>query len=67
MAEVVNLEKMYHELLALRKEVQSLRNRMIEIELVMTADDENLLNEVLEEHRIGKTRNYEDLKKELGD
>jgi O6-methylguanine-DNA--protein-cysteine methyltransferase len=67
MPETANMDKMYRELVALRKEVQFIKNRMIDIELVMTSEDEELLGEALEEHKKGKTKRYEDLKKELGD
>lgn len=67
MPETINVEKMYRELLALRKEVQAIRNRMVDIELVMTSDEEDSLTEALEEHKRGKTKKYEDLKKEMGD
>lgn len=65
MAETVNMEKMYHELLALRKEVQFIKNRMIEIEVVMAPEEEVRLEEALEEHRKGKTKRVEDFRKEL--
>lgn len=55
------------ELLALRKEVQFIKNRMIDIDLVMTPDEEVVLDEALEAHKKGKTKRYEDLRKELGD
>ena len=67
MPEIVNLDKMYRELLALRREVQFIKNRMMDIELVMTLDEEVLLDEALEEHKEGRTKRYEDLRKELGD
>ncbi|MEK6872768.1 MAG: hypothetical protein AABW90_02025 [Nanoarchaeota archaeon] len=67
MAETINMEKMYMELLALKKEVQFIKNRMIDIDLIMTSDEEVVLDEALEAHKKGKTKRYEDLKKELGD
>lgn len=67
MAEIINMEKMYKEILALRKEVQFIKNRMVDIDLVMTSEEEVVLGEALEEHRKGKTKKVEELKKELGD
>jgi len=67
MPETINMEKMYRELLALRKEVQSIKNRMIGIDLIMTPEEENMLEKSIEEHKKGKTKKFEDLKKELGD
>ncbi|MEK6928958.1 MAG: hypothetical protein AABW65_03320 [Nanoarchaeota archaeon] len=67
MTETVNMDKLYRELLALRREVQFIKNRMIEIEIVMSPKEEVLLEEALEEHRKGKTKRTEDFRKELGD
>lgn len=67
MAETINMEKIYREILALRKEVQTIKNNMIEIDVIMTPEEEAQLEETLELHNKGKTRRFEDLKKELGD
>ena len=67
MPETINAEKVYREILALRKEVQFIKNRMIDVELVMAPEEEFLLDEAIEEHKKGKTKRYEDLKKELDD
>jgi hypothetical protein len=67
MAETVNMEKMYRELLALRKEVHDIKNHMVEIDVIMTPEEEVQLEETLELHKKGKTRRFEDLKAELGD
>ena len=67
MAEIVNMEKMYREILALRKEVQLIKNHMTEIDVIMTPEEETQLEETLELHKKGKTKKLEDLKKELGD
>ena len=67
MPETINMEKMYRELLALRREIQFIKNRMIDIDLIMTPDEEVILDEALEAHQKGKTKKYEDLRKELGD
>ena len=67
MAETVNMEKMYREILAIRKEVQTIKNHMVEIDVIMTPEEEAQLEETLELHKKGKTKRFEDLKKELGD
>ena len=59
--------KMYKEILALRKEVQFIKNRMIDIDLIMTSEEEDALEKSIEEHKKGKTKKFEDLKKEIGD
>ena len=67
MAETINMEKMYREILALRREVQLIRNHMVNIEVIMAPKEEIQLEETLELHKRGKTKRFEDLKKELGD
>ena len=58
---------MYKELLALRKEIQFIKTHMVEIDMIMTPEKETQLEEALEEHKKGRTKRLEDLKKELGD
>jgi hypothetical protein len=67
MTETVNMEKMYRELLALRKEVHDIKNHMVEIDVIMTPEEESQLEETLELHKKGKTKRFEDLRAELGD
>ena len=67
MAETINMEKMYREILALRKEVHDIKSHMVEIDVIMTPEEEAQLEETLELHKKGKTRRFEDLKAELGD
>ena len=67
MAETINMEKMYREILALRREVQLIKNHMIKVEIIMTPEEEAQLEETIDLHKKGRTRKLEDLKKELGD
>ncbi|MDP2672380.1 MAG: hypothetical protein Q8O84_01045 [Nanoarchaeota archaeon] len=65
MAEIINIENVYREILALRKEVQTIKNHMVEIDVIMTPEEETQLEETLELHKKGKTKRFEDLKKEI--
>ena len=67
MPETINMEKMYREILALRRAVQLIKNHMVEIDVIMTPEEETQLEETLELHKRGKTKKFDDLKKELGD
>ena len=67
MPETINMEKMYREILALRREVQLIKNHMVEMDVIMTPEEETQLEETLELHKRGKTKKFDDLKKELGD
>ncbi|MBI2632437.1 hypothetical protein HYW75_05515 [Candidatus Pacearchaeota archaeon] len=67
MPETINMEKMYRELLSLRREIQFIKTHMFDPDTIMTTEEETQLEETLELHKRGKTRRFEDLKKELGD
>ena len=67
MPETINMEKMYKEILALRKEVQLIKNHMVEIDIIMTPEEESQLEETLQLHKKGKTKRFEDFKKEICD
>ncbi|MEK6914415.1 MAG: hypothetical protein AABW83_02080 [Nanoarchaeota archaeon] len=67
MSKTINMEEIYRELLVLRKEVHEIKNYMVEIDVVMTPEEESQLEETLELHKQGKTKRFEDLKKELSD
>jgi|TARA_Y100000296_G_C5114024_1_gene226726 hypothetical protein len=66
MVEIVNMEKMYKELIALKKEVHFIKTHMFDSDSIMTAEEEVQLEKALEEHEQGKTISLEDLKEELG-
>ena len=67
MAETINMEKMYMELLALRKEVQFIKTHMFDPDTIMTTEEEEERYErAMRELKENKTTSLEDLKKELG-
>ena len=65
--EKISMEKVYFELLALRKEVDFIKTRVIDMEVIMTLEEEAQLEDALVQHKKGKTKKLEDLKRELGD
>ena len=66
MAETINMEKMYREILALRKEVQFIKTHMFDPDTIMTTDEEERFERAMEEYKEKKTTSFEELKKELG-
>ncbi len=66
MAETVNMEKMYRELLALRNEVQFIKTHMFDPDTIMTTEEEERYERAMQELQEGKTTSLEDLEKELG-
>lgn len=64
MTETINMEKMYKEILALRREVHDIKN-MFDPDTVMTADEEEIFERAMKEYKEGKTISFENLKKEL--
>lgn len=66
MPEIINTEKMYRELLALRKEVQFIKMHMFDPDTIMTTEEEERYERAMQELKGDKTISLEDLKKELG-
>lgn len=67
MTETISMEKMYKEILALRREVELIRSHMAGIDVIMMPEEEIQLKETLELHKERKTKGLEELKEELGD
>jgi len=65
MPEIVNMDKMYRELLALRKEVQFIKSHMFDPDTIMTTEEEERFERAMQEYKEDKTTSLEDLKKEL--
>ena len=65
MAESINMEKMYMELLALRREVQFIKTHMFDPDTILTSEEEEIFEKAMKEYKEGKTISLEDLKKEL--
>ena len=66
MVEIINMEKMYGELLALRREVQFIRKHMFDPDTIMTTEEEERYERAMQELQERKTTSLEDLEKELG-
>ena len=65
MVEAVNLETMYRELLALRKEIHFIKTHMFDPDTIMTSEEEARYERAMREYKEGKTISLNDLKKEL--
>ncbi len=66
MTELVNMDKVYREILALREEVHFIKKHIFDAE-IMANEEEIFLENALVEHKAGKTKKIDDLRKELGD
>ena len=66
MPETINLEKVYRELMLLRKDVDVIKSQVIEDDTLMTDEEEERYKKAMKELEEGKTISLEDLKKELG-
>ena len=67
MAETINLDKVYLELLALKKEVNYIKANMVNVDMFLTPEENEELEGALEDHKQGKTVSLEAFKKQLGD
>ena len=66
MPETINMDKMYKELVALRREVQFIKTHMFDPDTIMTTEEEERYERAMQELSEGKTTTLEDLKEELG-
>ena len=66
MPETINPEKVYKELLILKKEIEFIKSHMFDPDTIMTTEEEERYERAMQEHKEGKTISLEDLKKELG-
>ena len=66
MSEMINMEKVYRELLAIREEVQFIKTHMFDPDTIMTTEEEERYERAMRELKENKTTSLEDLKKELG-
>ena len=66
MSEMINMEKVYRELLAIREEVQFIKTHMFDPDTIMTTEEEERYERAMWELKENKTTSLEDLKKELG-
>jgi hypothetical protein len=64
MAETVNMEKMYNELLALKSEVHYIKTHMVDADTILTEEENVELDESLKEFEEGKASSLEDIKKD---
>ncbi len=66
MTEAVTMNMVYDELRSMKKELNYIKEHMVDVDMFLTPEEEERLNEALEEHKKGKTISLENLKKELG-
>ncbi|MCK4491132.1 MAG: hypothetical protein KAU03_00810 [Candidatus Altiarchaeales archaeon] len=66
MAQVLIPKEVVKELKAIRKDLDYIKEHMVDADTILTLEEEARLEESLREHKEGKTAKLEDVKKELG-
>lgn len=66
MTEAVTINMVFDELISMKKELSYIKEHMVDVDMFLTPEEEERLNEALEEHKKGKTISLANLKKELG-
>ncbi|MFH0876385.1 MAG: hypothetical protein V1859_10690 [archaeon] len=66
MSESIDINKIYNELVELRKDVDYIKRNMIDPDIIMTLEESKKLDFAMEEQKAKKTTKLSDLKKELG-
>ena len=67
MTETATIDKMYHEIIAIRREIEFIKDNMVKEDMFLTLEEEEKLEETLEAHKKGKTILLEDFKRKMGD
>ncbi len=62
----IQAEEILKRLMKLQADMEYLKSNMVDLDCILTHEEENRLEESLEEFRQGKTISHEQLKKELG-
>ena len=67
MTETVNMNKIYETLIELKREVNFIKNHMVDVDVILTPEENIELDESLKELEEGKTFSLEDIKKDRED
>jgi transposase-like protein len=66
MSEVIDSEVIVHELRAIRDDLDFIKRHMVDVDSIMTEEDNLFLNEFRTDKNAGKLISHEELKRELG-
>ena len=64
MAEMINMNIIYKTLIELKKEVDFIKNHIVDVDTILTPEENIELDESLKELEEGKTFSLEDIKKD---
>lgn len=64
MTETINMNKIYEALVELKREVDFIKNHIVDIDTILTPEENIELNKSLKELEEGKTFSLEDIKKD---
>ena len=64
MAEMINMNIIYKTLIELKKEVDFIKNHIVDVDIILTPEENIELDESLKELEEGKTFSLEDIKKD---
>lgn len=67
MSEAINPAEIFEELKEIKKEINHIKKHMIDIDMVLTSEEDFRLKEALKEYKEGKATKLEDFEKELED
>ncbi len=64
MAEIISTNKIYETLVELKREVDFIKNHMVDVDVILTPEESFELDESLKDLEEGKTFSLEDIKKD---
>ena len=63
--ETVNVQQMTEELKAIRSDLDYIKKHMVDVDTILSSQEEKKLNEAVNEYKTGKSVSLEDFEKEL--
>lgn len=62
----ITLDRIHEDLQFIKKEISEIKEHMIDVDTILTPEEERQLDKSIVRHRQGKTKDFNKVKKELG-
>lgn len=64
--ENVTLEVIHKDLKLVMKELMDIKEHMVDVDTILTPEEEEELERSMENYKLGKTKDYDKIKKDIG-
>ena len=62
----ITLETIHKDLESLKRDVAEIKEHMVDVDIILTPEEENELDKSIENYKKGKTKDFDRIKDELG-